>query len=325
MSKFVKKMLAVPVVVGLVTGVLVETAHSQSKEGDAIAIVNGKALSRARVVDLLMQSHGIAAMQQLIILDLAKQETARRGFKVQPSEVTEEFNRSLNQIAMAASGGEPIDEASKRKALDALLEQKGLSLPEFMVGMERNAHLRKIVESELKIDEAVLREEFSRAYGEKAVVRHIQIAVADAKTLSDVIEQLNQRRDFAELARQFSANPDTAAAGGALPPFSFDEPTIPAVLREAAFSMQPGEVSAPIRIDSWFHILRLEQRIAPEGVRFEDVRAAVQQRYADRVITQEMTRLAFELFRKAEIRVIDARLREKFEELRKNATPGPTP
>jgi foldase protein PrsA len=281
--------------------------------------VNGKSLSRARVIDLLMQSHGIAAMQQLILLDLAKQETARRGFKVQPSEVTEEFNLSLNKIATAASGGEPIDEASKRKALDALLEQKGLSLSEFMVGMERNAHLRKIVESELKIDEAVLREEFSRTYGERVVARHIQISASDPKSLSDVIEQLNQRRDFGELARKFSSNSDTAAAGGELPPFSFDEPAIPAVLREAAFSMQPGEVSAPIRIDSWFHILKLEQRIAPEGVRFEDVRATVQQRYMDRVVNQEMTRLAVELFRKAEIRIIDPRLREKFEELRKNA------
>lgn len=294
------------------------------KDGDAIAIVNGKPLSRARVVDLLMQSHGIEAMQQLILLDLAKQESAKRGFKVQPSDVTTEFNRSLDKIA-AAAGGEVIDDAAKRQALDTLLEQKGLSLAEFMVGMERNAHLRKVVESEIKIDETVLREEFSRAYGEKVQIRHIQIPVAEPRELSDVIEQLNQKHEFADVARRLSRNADTAAAGGELPTFTFDDPSIPAVLREAAFSMQPGEVSAPIRTESWYQILKLEKRIAPENARFEDVRAQVEQRFRDRVVPQEMSRLATELFKKAELRVIEPKLREKFDELRKKAIADETP
>ncbi|MBL8880993.1 MAG: peptidylprolyl isomerase [Phycisphaerales bacterium] len=307
----------------VIAGALPIAALAQ-KDGDAIAIVNGKSLSRARVVDLLMESHGIEAMQQLILLDLAKQESAKRGFKVQPSDVTSEFNRSLDKIA-AAAGGEVIDEAAKRLALDTLLAQKGLSLAEFMVGMERNAHLRKVVESEIKISDDLLREEFSRTYGEKVQVRHIQIPAAEPRELTDVIEQLNQKREFADVARQLSRNPDTAAGGGELPAFAFDDSTIPAVLREAAFSMQPGEVSAPIRVDNWFQILKLEKRIAPENAKFEDVRPQVEQRFRDRVVPQEMSRLATELFKKAEVRVIEPKLREKFEELRKKSAASESP
>lgn len=302
----------------LISGVATGTALGQGKDGDATAIVNGKPLTKARVVDLLMQSHGIESMQQLILLDLAKQESAKRGFKVQTSDVTAEFNRALDKIA-TTDDGKPIDDATKRQALDQLLERKGLSLAEFMVAMERNAHLRKVVESEIKIDESLLHEEFARTYGEKVVVRHIQISVTEPRELNEVVEQLNQKREFADVARQLSRNAETAQNGGELPPFSFDDKTLPAVLREAAFSMQAGEVSAPIRIDDWYHILKLERRIPPENARYEDVRTQVQQHFMDRVVPQEMSKLAAELFKKAEIRVIDPKLREKFDDLRKKA------
>lgn len=297
--------------------VLCTTAPTlRAADGDAIAFANGKPISRQQVMDLLIESHGLEAMQQLIMLELARQETERRGLTVKPSDVQAEFQRSLDKIA-AASSDAPLDEAAKRQALNTLLTQKGLSMAEFTIGMERNAHLRKIVEADFKVGDDTLREEFARTHGEKVLVRHIQLA--ESRDLGDVLMQLNKGADFAEVARRLSQNPDTAAHGGELPLFTFDDSQIPAALREAAFSLKPGEVSPPIRTEKWYHILKLERRIPPESAKFEDVRPQVETSLRERVIPQEMGKLANDLYQKAKIRVIEGKLKDRYETMRKDA------
>lgn len=300
---------------------LVPVAAAQSKDGDALVIVNDKAITRKEVVELLLESHGLEAMQQLIVLELARQETRRRGIKVAPADVQAEFQRSLNLLAPAAGGSDAMTEENKRKALEMMLEQKGVSFAEFMVGMERNAHLRKIVEQDVKVSDATLREEFARTYGEKVQIRHIQ--VAENRDLNEAVNMLNNGVDFAAVAQRLSRNAETAARGGELPPFAFNDENIPPVLREAAFSLKPGEVSPPIRVEKWFHIVKLERRLPPENVRFEDVRGQVEVRMRERVATQGMNKLATDLFQRAKIRVLDPRLKTKFDDLMKrNAAAG---
>jgi len=290
------------------------------QDGDALVIVNGESISRTDVVKTLMEAHGLAITQQLIVLELAKQETRRRGLEVTPADVETEFASSLNQIAPGVDAS--VSHESKLEALRLMLEQKNISMTEFMIGMERNAHLRKAVSQELTLNDATLREEFARTYGEKAVVRHIQIDISDAGALNGVLDQLAAGKDFAEVARNLSQNAETAPRGGEMAPFTFDDATVPAALREAAFALRVGEVSAPIRTERRYHILKLERRIPPENVEFEDVREKVQARMLERVIPRQMGQLAQELFQKAKIRFLDPKLKAEFEELlKRNAQP----
>jgi parvulin-like peptidyl-prolyl isomerase len=99
------------------------------------------------------------------------------------------------------------------------------------------------------------------------------------------------------------------------------------VLREAAFSMKPGEVSKPILVGRWWHILKLERRLSSTDARFEDVRAQVEQALRERAIPQEMNRLITALFKKADVKVLDSTLKRKFEKLLKDnvATDPATP
>jgi parvulin-like peptidyl-prolyl isomerase len=286
-------------------------------DGDAVAIVNGRPIARQRMVEVLVEAHGLSIMQQLIVLELAKQETKRRGLEVTVADVDAEFRSSLAQIAPGVGSEDGMNEENQRKALQILLEDRNISMAEFMIGMERNAHLRKAVKQELRINEATLREEFARTCGERVVVRHIQIDVSDSAALNRALDLLSQGKDFAEVARQVSQNPETAARGGQMEPFTFNDAQYPAALREAAFSLRPGEVSAPIRVERRFHILKLERRIPPQDARFEDMRDQVEARLLERVIPQQMNQLAQELFQNAKIRVLDSELRKEFEALLK--------
>lgn len=292
-----------------------------AQDGDAVVIVNGRPIARQALVERVLESHGLQVMQQMIVLELAQEETRRLKLKVTPADIQREFERALERIAPpAGAAGNALSDAERRQSLEMLLQQKCLSMTEFMLGMERNAHLRKVIEHSLKVDEATLREEFARLHGEKVEVRHIQ--VDEVAGLHEALNRLNRGEDFADVARAVSRNADSAARGGLLEPFTHDDPALAPVLRDQAFAMQPGEVSKPIRVGQWWHILRVERRLPPADVNFDDVRTQVEQSLRDRVVPLEMNRLITTLFQKAEIRVLDGTLRAKFDQLMRDSPPA---
>lgn len=287
-----------------------------AQDGDAIAVVNGRPITKQRVVEMLLDAHGLPILQQLIVLELAKSESRRLRLEVTAADVQREFERAMQNIAPDVDAtGNILTDVERRQALEMLLQQKGITLAEFMLGMERNAHLRKIVERDFEITEGTLREEFSRLYGEKIECRHIQIDARNIAALQEALNLLDDGTDFAEVARRVSQNTDTAPNGGLLPPFSFSDSQYAPALREAAFALQPGQVSKPIKIGMWWQILRVEQRLPPDEARFEEVRAEVEATLRARGVPQEMNRRITELFRKAEIRILDRELKRKFEHL----------
>jgi parvulin-like peptidyl-prolyl isomerase len=286
-------------------------------DGDAIAIVNGQPIGKRRLVETLMESHGLSVLQQLMALELAKGETVRLKVPVNAADVEREYGRALAKIAPDVDElGKPLSDEERQKSLDNMLQQKGVTMSEFRLAMERNAHLRKAVEHGFQITEPTLREEFARLYGEKVEVRHIQIG--DVNGLHEALNRLDKGEDFAAVTKLVSQNAESAASGGLLAPFAFNDENIAPVLREAAFSMKPGEVSKPIRVTRWWHILKLERRIPATEVRFEDVHEKVEQALRDRVIPQEMNKLLAALYQKAQIRVLDSNLKQKYDKLVKN-------
>lgn len=289
-------------------------------DGDALVIVNGRSISEERIHNLLMEAYGLEVMQQVIITELARQATRDAGLTVTPADVRAERLDTLNRIA-AEAGLDPEEatDENKEKALDEVLKNRRISMTEFLIGMERNAHLRKLVESTFEVDEPTLRAEFGRTHGERVRIRHIQVGVQNAGRMNEVVTLLQEGTDFADVARQMSVNVETAPRGGELPAFSFTDERFDPLLREAAFSLDLNEVSNPVRTGQFYHILKLEERIPPAAVRFEDVRSQVEASLRERVIPDQMGDLAQRLFNQANIKVIDPKMRSRYEDfLKKN-------
>lgn len=285
----------------------------QSSDGDAIATVNGRSIKRRDVVKLAMDARGLAAMQQLIVLKLSRQETKRLGITVTTADIEAENLSAARKIMDAAQGADTLKAADGQRLLEALLDKRGLSMAEFRIGMERNAHLRKVAELNVHIDAARVREEFARTYGAKVRIRHIELT--SLKAAAKAQDYLRDGVTFEETARRLSVNRETAAGGGALPPFTYPDENIPAAMREAAFALVRGQVSLPIGAKGRFHLLKLEERIPPAGVKFGDVVDKVTTSLRERLVTEAMSKLATDLFQKARIRVIDPKLRKQYEKL----------
>ena len=285
-----------------------------------LVIVNERPLSRQKVVDVLMDSYGLRIMQQLVFLELAKQETRRLGLTVSEADVQRQLDRAIDEIAPGTNThGADLNTDTKHQALEAFLELRCLTMAEFMIAMERNAHLRKAVETDFHVDEATLREEYARIYGEMVEVRHIQVEATDTPRLHEILELLARPdADFAQIARQLSTNPQTSARGGLMEPFTFTDKDIPAALREVAFSLTPGEVSSSTLTGKMIHILKMERRIPPTDASFEDVRNEVERQLRERVAHQKMNELITKLFEQANIRVLDRKLKREYDQLLKN-------
>jgi len=146
-------------------------------------------------------------------------------------------------------------------------------------------------------DEATLRQRYEQEKirfitPEQRRASHILIALpanADAKTQADagvktamLADQARlEGADFAALARENSDDPGSSAQGGDL---GWVEPGLMVgAFEQALFAMQTGEVSAPVRTEFGFHIIKLHEIQGGEGQSFEQVRdqLAAEQEQAD--------------------------------------------
>ena len=285
------------------------TAPSES----AIATVNGRPISRRRFDELLLPSHGVAVLEQLVGLEATAMVAEKRGLTVSPVDVDREYDRALRRLAnpLSSVAPEAFDRVTAERLLEAVLSNRNLSREEFDIVTRRNAYLRKIVESDQVFTEDQLRRECERLYGKRVQVRHIQLA-----TLTDV-EQVKDRlargEDFGELAMRYSAHSSSAKAGGRLDPFSAEDEDVPALLRQVAFSLQSGEVSSAVRVGEWYHLIMLEKLLEAEDVEFSRVRELVEHRLRERVTEPAMFDLFEKLFRQATIEVHDPLLGQAFD------------
>lgn len=295
---------------------LLAISMTSASFGQALAYVDGSMIPREEVVDLLMKTHGLDALQQLILLRLAKKEAERLGIKLTQRDLDAEWLSALERISPDDPDLPPAENRRNREnALRFVLEQRGLTEAEFRLSTDRNAYLRKILERDIIVSEDTLREEYDRTYGARVEIRHIEIAVNDRARLGEVQTLMQRGESFDQIARRISQNALTAPGGGLLAPFTFDDQDIPSAMRDKAFSMTPGEVSNPIRVDQVYQIMKLERRLPAEGVPFNQVRPEVEKNLRDRVAQEKMPELMNNLFRRSKIQILDPELRRQFKDM----------
>ena len=143
-----------------------------------------------------------------------------------------------------------------------------------------------------------------------------EIKTAAEELLKTVNEELAAGADFAELAKTYSEGP-SSTLGGAL---KGSNPKLPAgdyfargemvkPFEEAAFdTLEPGEVSDLIETQFGYHIIKLEEKRAPEPQPFAQVQFEIQQKLVQVSGVDEAKRIADDLLYEIEIQDYDAAL-----------------
>ena len=130
---------------------------------------------------------------------------------------------------------------------------------------------------------------------EEVQARHILVATqGEAET---VIKRLEKGEDFAALAGELSLGP-SASRGGNLGYFLAEE--MVQAFSDAAFALQPGEISAPVETEFGWHVIRLEDRRVVPPPSFEDlseqIRAFLEQQERNLFFDELLTSYDFQVY-----------------------------
>jgi len=203
------------------------------------------------------------ATQRVIEQKLLSQEATRLG--IQPNEL---------RVAQMAQAFEK--QAGGREALDAALAMRGTNYEQIMETIREMDLVRSLIEQQISPSIQVSDEDVALFYADhpemfvneaQVHARHIITAAgegADSETVAKARAKAEKAReralageDFAELARELSEGP-SAPNGGDLGFFSRDQ-MVPA-FADAAFALEPGQISEVVRSGFGFHVIKVEEK-----------------------------------------------------------------
>jgi parvulin-like peptidyl-prolyl isomerase len=205
-------------------------------------------------------------LDQVIERKILVQEARRMGIKVSP----EELNRVIGEIKMDYPG----------KGFGEKLGLKGVTLEEWKLRLEEKLLAEKVVRNAFHSREKIDEKEALQYYkdhrssfqiGQKVRVR--QIVVADGEEAIQILKRLKKGESFEKVAMEKSLGPEKVQ-GGDLGYFSQGEkPTE----FDYVFNMETGTISEVIKSPYGYHIFKLEEKMEPRQIPFEEAKLGILQ------------------------------------------------
>ncbi|MBU8934024.1 MAG: peptidylprolyl isomerase [candidate division Zixibacteria bacterium] len=190
-------------------------------------------------------------------------------------ELTADEFESFFRPGYAFSSAE--DEFEKRKeVLDTLIVTRLLVQGAYEKGIDRLEELARVVlanKDKLLVDVLAFRKVSEKsepslaemnAFWEKQEfkVRASHILVSDVDTAQMLIERIEAGENFEKLAHEYSIDPSASKNKGDLGYFTWGN--MVDAFQEAAWAMEPGQVSPPVKTRYGYHIIKVVDRLPNE-------------------------------------------------------------
>jgi peptidyl-prolyl cis-trans isomerase C len=199
------------------------------------------------------------------------------------------YDRNLVVAKDRAEGIE--DSAAYREQMDRIGEQ-----------VLQQLYMQQVVEAGIAdADLQAAYEQWVAAYiasgeGEEVHARHILVENQDEAAA--LIERLQAGEDFAALAQEASTGP-SGPSGGDLGWFRHDD-MVPE-FADAAFALQPGEISPPVRSPFGWHVIKVEERRSAPVPGVEAVAPSLESQLAEQAVYDRIDALRAD----AEIEILE--------------------
>ena len=244
-----------------------------------------------------------ALLGQLVERKLMLQEAKRLEVPIGANHVTDRLNTIRQRYA---------SEEEFRQSLAT----SGVTEEQLKEDVRKQLMVQWVIEAKVRSHIVVSPQEVSQEIdsnpelakpGDRVRASHLLIRVDEDRTEAEakaLIEQLHQQlargASFEELARRHSGD-QYAEEGGAMDWVAQGE-LMPG-LDAALFSLAPGGLSAPIRSELGYHLLRVDERRASDRLSVLDANRAVHQRLFERKFNRAFREWLDDLKRRAYIEV----------------------
>lgn len=185
---------------------------------------------------------------------------------------------------------------AKNKLLDSMVTQRLLITAAYDKGLDKadevktavaqnqakfllDALYSKEIESKVSVTEAAVRDFYNRLEN-RIHVAHILVARED--TAQMIVKKLSEGASFEQLAYDYSVDPGAKRNKGDLGFITWGSMASLPEFEDAAFKLQPGEVSAPIKTRYGYHIIKvIEKQPNPARDTFEKMRSTLERQLGD--------------------------------------------
>lgn len=224
-------------------------------------------------------------------------EAQERGFEVDASAVDDEVAQARENVP-------------EGRTFDDLLEESGIGSEETLRQLIGENQLINQVVNALREEIEVADADVEAAYEERqeefttpeqVCARHILLE--NEEDAQEVLTELEEGADFAELARERSTGP-SAEQGGDLGCFGREQMVAP--FAEAAFEAEVGTPVGPVETQFGQHVILVEERREAGVAPLEEVRDEVEQQLVNQRLQEEIDTLQDE----AEVETFPDRLPE---------------
>lgn len=225
-----------------------DAAAAASSGQEAVAVVNGKSISRSEF-DLYLETF--------------QRQTGRDVPEEQKTQLLDQY---IN-MHLAADAAEKAGVEKQPKVVDQLTIARMNVLVD--AGLQKYMEEHPVKDEELKPEYDAQIAAMPREYH----ARHILV---DDQTVAETLtKQLQGGADFAKLAKEKSKD-SSAQSGGDLGWFTLDSMVKP--FADAVAALQPGAITAaPVQSQFGWHVIKLEDSRASAPPAFEEVKDRVKQ------------------------------------------------
>ncbi len=175
-------------------------------------------------------------LNSLIELALIQQAAARMGISISDEQL-----ETRVQETIASGGGE--------EKFQAWLAESGITPEEFREQLRAELLTEMVIE---RVTGSV------PAEAEQVHARHILLS--SEQDAQQALRRIQAGEDFAKVAREMSQDEITRADGGDLGFFPKGMLSVPKEVEDAAFALQPGQVSGIVRSPYGYHIIQVLER-----------------------------------------------------------------
>lgn len=209
--------------------------------------------------------------------------------------------RKLMEQQLQASV-KPVEEADA-KALYANVEAV----------MKNNTKKIKALEKEdpVKLKEAqAIAAKLQQLTAEQVRIGHIYLAVTkdmkpeDVKKKEELAKQIKKEidggLDFSAAVKKYTEDKNALASGGDM---ILIKGVAPKAIDDKAFTLAVGKVSAPIKSDVGFHIIKIKEKRAEKSISYDDISKDLAQYLAQQRVQLAMGEYIEELYNKADVKV----------------------
>jgi peptidyl-prolyl cis-trans isomerase C len=308
--------------------------EKQPPEGK-IAVVNGSVITRAdfdREVSRVRQrlfSMGKPpsdsqlaeikkeVLESLIDRELLYQESEKKGVIVDEAAVNEELRVIVDEAAVNEELRKLKERFPSEAEFKSVLSRANLSEVAFKSELKHGMAIKQFIDKQFVQKITVSGEESKTYYDshpdlfkqpERVRARHILIKVdpgadesqkAEArKKMKEIQEKVQKGEDFAALAKEFSEGP-SSAKGGDLGYFRRGQMVKP--FEEAAFPLQPGEVSEIVETGYGYHLIMVIDKKPETTIAYKDVKDRLEQHLKREKVRKEVSLYVEKLEEKAKV------------------------